>query len=71
MGPRKSQLNQSDKSYFPGSRFEVNTETESGLFKIIKNLDCQVFVCRKNADDEYIVIFSEGKIAGKNNICND
>lgn len=71
MGPRKSQSNQPDKSISPGDGFEVGQEEGNSLLKVIKNLDCQVFVCRKDVDNEYVVVFSDGKIAGKNNICTE
>ncbi|MFO8002180.1 MAG: PAS domain S-box protein [Marinilabilia sp.] len=34
-------------------------------------MNCQVFVCRKNTDNEYVIVFSEGKIAVQNNICTE
>ncbi|MGM0376090.1 MAG: PAS domain-containing sensor histidine kinase [Bacteroidota bacterium] len=69
--PGRSQANGPEKNDFPLNGLEAGQAVENALFKIIKKLDCQVFVCRKNAEGEYVVVFSEGQIAVKNNICSE
>ncbi|MFA4853025.1 MAG: PAS domain-containing protein [Bacteroidales bacterium] len=67
MDLQKKYENAQQKINILEKRVAENLGKANELLKMIGTLDNQIFCCQKNKNDEYIIIFNEGKIAEEYN----